>query len=51
MRVTVDRECDGHTRAGRWCGPVETELPSEVSDEPILDWMVRRSTDAARRPV
>jgi hypothetical protein len=33
-RVTVDRENCGHTRDGSWCGPVETEHPAWVSDEP-----------------
>lgn len=42
MRVVIDRENDGHTRAGRWCGPVETEQPSEVPDEPMLSWIVSR---------
>jgi hypothetical protein len=50
MRVTVDRERDGHTRDGRWCGPVETDQPSEVPDQPILDWVVR-SPPATRPPV
>lgn len=39
-RVTVDREYDGHTRDGAWCGPVETELPSAVPDDPPpYDWL------------
>jgi hypothetical protein len=42
MRVVIDRENDGHTRAGRWCGPVEIEQPSEVPDEPMLSWIVSR---------
>ncbi len=33
-RVTVDRENSGHTRNGAWCGPVETQLPGAVPDEP-----------------
>ena len=33
-RVVVDREDYGHTRAGKWCGPVETDHPFEVPDEP-----------------
>lgn len=33
-RVTVDRDHDGHTRAGAWCGPVETDAPATVPDEP-----------------
>jgi hypothetical protein len=33
-RVTVDREADGHTRGGVWCGPVETEHPFAISDYP-----------------
>ncbi len=42
-RVTVDRERMGHVRDGRWCGPVETEHPSEVPDEPAGNqWMVPR---------
>jgi hypothetical protein len=32
-RVIVDREDYGHTRYGRWCGPVETEHPAVVPDE------------------
>lgn len=41
MRVTVDREPDGHTRDGRWCGPVETERSIEVPDQLQPDqWMV-----------
>ena len=41
MRVTVDREPKGHTRNGEWCGPVETEHPSEVTDEPPFGaWVV-----------
>jgi hypothetical protein len=40
-RVTVDREDHGHTRAGRWCGPVETDHPFAVSDEPTGDaWIL-----------
>ena len=43
-RVTVDREAAGHGRDGQWCGPVETEHPSAVSDEPTgNEWMVLRS--------
>lgn len=42
-RVTVDREDAGHTRDGRWCGPVETEHPFEVPDEPPGNrWTVPR---------
>jgi hypothetical protein len=33
-RVIADRQDSGHTRFGRWCGPVETEQPSTVPDEP-----------------
>jgi len=45
MRVTVDREDDGHTRAGRWCGPVETEHPFAAPDEPTGDaWVMPRSS-------
>ena len=33
-RVTVERESDGHIRSGRWCGPVETEHPFIVPDDP-----------------
>jgi len=41
MRVTVDRENDGHARDGRWCGPVETEHPLTVPDEPAGNrWMI-----------
>jgi hypothetical protein len=41
MRVTVDRENMGHARDGRWCGPVETEHPFDVPDEPTGNqWMV-----------
>ena len=39
-RVTVNRENDGHTRDGIWCGPVETQLPNGVPDDPpSCDWM------------
>jgi hypothetical protein len=42
-RVTVDRENTGHTRDGLWCGPVETEHPLAVSDEPTGNqWMLPR---------
>ena len=44
-RVTVDCENSGHTRDGLWCGPVETEHPFGVSDEPTGNrWMVPRDT-------
>ncbi len=40
-RVTVDRENDGHTRDGVWCGPVETEKPFELvpDDPPPCAWV------------
>jgi hypothetical protein len=34
MRVTVDCGADGHWRGDRCCGPVETEHPFSVRDEP-----------------
>jgi hypothetical protein len=41
QRVTVDREHQGHTRSGRWCGPVETEHPNRATDIPLGDrWIV-----------
>ena len=33
-RVVVTREESGHTRNGRWCGPVETDRPFVVTDDP-----------------
>lgn len=46
-RVTVDQPDNGHTRAGCWCGPVETEHPFSVRDEPPLsDWLIRRAPAA-----
>lgn len=41
MRVTVDCKGRGHTRDGQWCGPIETERPLSVPDEPAGKlWMV-----------
>jgi hypothetical protein len=43
MRVTVERAFGYHRRDARWCGPVETEHPFTVSDEPTGDdWVVRQ---------
>ena len=35
MRVTGDCGADGHWRGDRCCGPVETEHPCSVPDEPL----------------
>ena len=35
-RVVVTREDQGHSRDGRWCGPVETDHPFVVSDDPPM---------------
>jgi hypothetical protein len=41
MRITVDCKDRGHTRDGQWCGPIETDHPFAVPDEPTgQGWMV-----------
>ena len=41
MRVTVAGPINRHMRDGQWCGPIETDHPFEVPDEPPGDeWMV-----------
>jgi hypothetical protein len=43
-RVTVGRDDDSHLRNGALCGPVETELPGAVPDEPPpCDWVYASS--------
>ena len=44
MRITVDCKDRGHTRDGQWCGPIETDHPFAVPDQPGgKGWMVRES--------
>ena len=41
MRVTVAGPINRHMRDGQWCGPIETDHPFEVPDDPPgNEWMV-----------
>lgn len=50
MRVTVDREPNGHSWNGRWCGPVESEHPFSVTEEADPGvWVAGRGSAGAAR--
>jgi hypothetical protein len=49
MRVTVAGSINRHMRDGQWCGPIETDHPFEVPNEPPgNEWMVHSQSSPPR---